>query len=554
MTRWTSLIGAGLLAGGAIVSSASAQTVPSPSPAPAVESQAAAPAQKAAQKAAQEALKSGSIEALSKELASLASSQTAAELAMTSGSLESLSANLASLASSQKVTELAMKSGSLEAVSAELASLASSRVLAQLGSLASLGSFAELGQLSGQQSSQAAREAAREAAQAARELTTEKALQGVRYDRGRSLYTAGTTAMDRAEWAKALELFSQIVEQKGDRADAALYWKAYCQNKLGQRTEASGSIQDLVKAYPNSRWLSDAKALDVEVRGASGRPVRPDAETDDELKLLALNSLMATDSELVLPALQKMLQSQQPLKMKRKALFVLSQSTSPKAREIVVSVAKGSANPDMQAEAIRYLGISHSKENSQVLADIYAATADKEVKRRILEAYMMAGERERVYVVARGEGDVQLRRSAITQLGAMQANEQLWKMYQAEKDVDLKRDLIRAMYVSNDAEHITQLAKTEADPTLRREAIRGLGILHADKTGALLSEIYASAGSNIDIRREVINGLFIQGNAKALVDIARKETDPQLKKELVSRLATMKSKEATDYLMELINK
>jgi tetratricopeptide (TPR) repeat protein len=537
MTRWTSCVGAGLLLGGVFVvaSSATAQTASSSAPSSVAEAQKAA---QAAQKAAQEA--------------------------MVRGSLDAVSAELAGVMSSQKAAELGMKSGTLEALSANLASLTSSRVLAEmgkLGELGELGAFAELGLLSGQDATQAAQKAAQETAKAAQEtskvaqeLAKAKAYQVMRYDMGRSAYALATAAMDRSEWVKALDLFSKIIEQKGERIDAALYWKAYCQNKLGQRPEASSTIQELLKTYPNSRWLSDARALDVEVRGASGQPVRPDAETDDELKLLALNSLMTTNSEQVLPALQKMLQSQQPLKMKRKALFVLTQSTSPKARDIVVSMAKGSGNPDLQAEAIRYLGLSRTKENSQVLADIYAATPDKDVKRRILEAYMMAGERDRVLFVARGEGDVQLRRSAITQLGAMQASDELWKMYQAERDVELKREIIRAMYVSADTEHIRVLARTEGDLTLRREAIRGLGILHADNTGTLLTEIYASAGSNVDIRREVINGLFIQGDAKALVDIARKETDPQLKKELVSRLALMKSKEATDYLMEIINK
>ncbi len=496
MTRWISLVGAGILVSSVLASGAVAQTPASPRTEPSVKARA--------------------------EALSAIGRQTA------------------------------MTSGTLEALSAELASLASSQALARLDSLPGLEALAGLDSI-GQLSSQDIGQSARDVARAAQDIAVTKA-QVFRYDRGRALYAAGTAAMDKGDYAKALELFSQIVDQKGDRADAALYWKAYSQNKLGQRTEAISTIQELLKTYPNSRWLSDAKALEVEVRGASGQPVRPDAETDEELKLLALNSLMSTDPEQVLPALQKMLQSQQPLKIKKRALFVLGQSKSPKAREIVISVAKGSANPDLQAEAIRFLGLSRSKENSQVLADIYAATADKEVKRRILEAYMMAGERERVYVVARGEGDVQLRRSAINQLGVMQASAQLWQMYQAEKDVELKRDIIRAMYVSSDVEHIKQLAQTETEPSLRREAIRGLGILHADATGALLVGIYTGAGQNTDVKKEAINGLFIQGNAKALVELARKETDPQMKRELVSRLATMKAKEATDYLLEIINK
>ena len=57
-----------------------------------------------------------------------------------------------------------------------------------------------------------------------------------------------------------------MIELKGTKADAALYWKAYAQNKLGQRPEALATINILLKDYPKSRYLSDAKALEVEVK------------------------------------------------------------------------------------------------------------------------------------------------------------------------------------------------------------------------------------------------------------------------------------------------
>jgi hypothetical protein len=36
------------------------------------------------------------------------------------------------------------------------------------------------------------------------------------------------------------------------------------------------------------------------------------------------------------------------------------------------------------------------------------------------------------------------------------------------------------------------------------------------------------------------------------VDLARKESDPVMKKSIVQRLSMMHSKEATDYMMELL--
>jgi hypothetical protein len=52
----------------------------------------------------------------------------------------------------------------------------------------------------------------------------------------------------------------------------------------------------------------------------------------------------------------------------------------------------------------------------------------------------------------------------------------------------------------------------------------------------------------------VVNALFIQDNATALVGLARKEQDVTMKKEIVSRLSNMRSKVATDYMIELLAK
>src|SRR6516225_2667221 len=80
------------------------------------------------------------------------------------------------------------------------------------------------------------------------------------------IYKSATTAMNAEQWQTAIDQFSQI---KGSKADGAAYWKAYAQNKLGQKAAALETIAALVKQYPRSSWINDAKALEIEVRGAA---------------------------------------------------------------------------------------------------------------------------------------------------------------------------------------------------------------------------------------------------------------------------------------------
>ena len=56
------------------------------------------------------------------------------------------------------------------------------------------------------------------------------------------------------------------------------------------------------------------------------------------------------------------------------------------------------------------------------------------------------------------------------------------------------------------------------------------------------------------VRRAILDALYSQKNGKALVEIAKAEKDPGLRRNVVERLSHMKSKEAQDYLVELLNK
>jgi HEAT repeat protein len=166
---------------------------------------------------------------------------------------------------------------------------------------------------------------------------------------------------------------------------------------------------------------------------------------------------------------------------------------------------------------------------------------------------MVSGDRARLLDLAKGEKDPELRREAVRQLGAMGAQDELWTLYQADAPTEDRKNILRSLFVAGNATRLLEVARTDKDPELRRSAIQNLGVLGSKRGGEGLASIYES-DKDASIRKAVIQALFVQGNAKALVDIGRKETDPELKKEIVSKLSVMRSKEATDFLMELLNK
>ena len=125
---------------------------------------------------------------------------------------------------------------------------------------------------------------------------------------------------------------------------------------------------------------------------------------------MALNGLMESDPERAIPAVENLLKGAQPPRLKERALYVLAQSSSPKARQIVEQVARGGAgNPDLQVKAITYLGAAQRgivpgaqgrESNAQVLFDIYKSSNDINVKRAILNSPSINSDSDRLLQIA----------------------------------------------------------------------------------------------------------------------------------------------------------
>lgn len=400
------------------------------------------------------------------------------------------------------------------------------------------------------QSAQDQREAEQDAREQARDA--EERVRDAR-EAARDKYEAGLDAIDDSRWEEAREKFDEIVHDGGSNTDAALYWRAYCENKLGRRSDALASIGELEHKYPQSRWQNDAKALDLQVRNETGQAVSPQSQDDEELKLLAINSLMQSDPSQALPLLEKVLNGSGSPKLKDRALFVLAQSGSPEASQILMRIAQGNSNPDLQSKAVRYLGLFGGSRGVDALSQIYSSSSDEEVKRAILQSFMLAGARDRLYAAAQSEKNSDLQSDAVRLLGVSGARDDLWKLYQAGTPEDVRHTILQAMFISGDSEHLGQLAKTEKNEDLRITAIHDMGLMGSDRTGSTLVSMYAGA-KDPATSKAVLQALFLQGNAQAIVDIARKETDPEMKKEAVQKLSLMHSKVATDYLLEILNK
>ena len=167
-----------------------------------------------------------------------------------------------------------------------------------------------------------------------------------------SLYSQGTRAINEGRWANAEAIFAMVAGQHGGLSDGALYWKAYAENKQDKRKPALATCSELTHAFPTSSWIHECGALEIEIHARTGKPVDPKTVTDDDLKLLALNSLMQKDESQALAQIQEILNTDSSEKLKQEALFILGQhySDATYAQIVRISYVEGDVRVARGAE------------------------------------------------------------------------------------------------------------------------------------------------------------------------------------------------------------
>ncbi|HEY2391352.1 MAG TPA: tetratricopeptide repeat protein [Candidatus Angelobacter sp.] len=362
------------------------------------------------------------------------------------------------------------------------------------------------------------------------------------------VYADAKDQLDEGDYGDAIKGFDEVIRIHGRKTDAAMYWKAYALNKSGNKGQAVTMIGELRKSYPKSTWLRDAGALEQEVRGGGN----PENISDEELKLLAIQSLMNSDPEKAVPLLEKIIQGNYPPKLKDKALFVLSQSGSDKAQQILMGLAKMNNQPDLQKRAIRYIGMNGNR-NRSILKEIYNTSSDMSVKKTVFQAWLMCGCKEDVASLAKTEKNPELRKEAIRYLGMMGGRAELLDFYKNSPDVETREEAVGAMLMCGCGHELAEIVQTEKDPRVLAKAINTLGLVGGEEGMVVLTKLYGSQ-ADLSVKKKVINALFLRGAGREMVALARKETNPELKRELIQKMSIMNSPEISDYMMEILNK
>jgi len=351
-----------------------------------------------------------------------------------------------------------------------------------------------------------------------------------------SPYDDGQQALREQRWSEAAEQFEQSMEENKGNVDAAMYWRAHALYKAGRKREADRQVRDLERAFPDSRWLKEARVAQIENNDSEDNTT----VLDEELRIYALAQLMDKDSARALPLVLDILRTSSSESVRRDAIFVLGMSEEPAAQKALVEIARDTGNPELQVEAIELLGSASSEASLKLLHSLYANAGNAEVKEAIIDAYYATDDPAPLLAMLRSEKNPELQEEIIEVLGAMGATAELKELYPTLENEETKETAIEAFAIAGETTLLKELLASEKNPELRETAIEGIAMAGGDEAGPYLESIYNSAASREE-KSTILEALVIlEHDASNLaLKILKNETDPELQSDAIEVLGIL---------------
>lgn len=226
------------------------------------------------------------------------------------------------------------------------------------------------------------------------------------------------------------------------------------------------------------------------------------ADPDLDVKRQAVFWLSEVDDERAVDALAQFVRSSGDEKIRERAVFALSQHSSPRARQVLRSVAENADIPEgVRSKAIFWLGQEGSSEDIQFLKQLFGKLSSNELRDRIIMAVSQADHPDGAWLLGLGSDQrlgTELRRKAIfwaAEAGA--PADSLGALYERLQTRELKERVLFALSESDQAaaiDRLIEIARNEKDPVLRKKALFWLGNSNDPRAADVLMEILSGPG------------------------------------------------------------
>jgi TolA-binding protein/HEAT repeat protein len=407
-----------------------------------------------------------------------------------------------------------------------------------------------------------------------------------------SLYRVAREALNRGEYRRAAQIFNEVTKKypRSQYAVDCAYWEAFARYRAGGSDDLREALRILNEGRVQFAQLRsdnvDVQALRARVQGALA--ARGDAKAAEELKkefgqtggcdreeisvrAEALSALGQMDPAAAKPAIRKVLarRDECTIELRRRALYLVGRHADGDAAATILDVAKNDPDPGIRGEAMRWLPRVAGDNAVPQLEEILRTSTDEQTQRSVISALAsIDSDRARRAIrtiIERNDAAERVRYEAILSItrekdGRGASAEDMTyvrSLYTKLESQRLKEGVLTAVSRSAtpaDEQFLLAVARNGNEtPSLRAAALQRLGRMSTVGVGDI-ARLYDGADAR-SLREQILSALSQRKEPEAIdkiMEIARKDTDPQIRRYAINVLMRSNNERAKQLLKEMI--
>jgi HEAT repeat protein len=416
-----------------------------------------------------------------------------------------------------------------------------------------------------------------------------------RDDPADSLYRIAREALNRGEYRRAAQLFSEVTKKfpKSDYAPDCVYWQAFSLYRAGGTDDLKQALRILGDSQIQLASLSresnvDVAALRARIQGALAArgdrdaaaalqgEAKPNGRCDREeisVRAEALSALGQMDRASAMPIVKKVLarRDECTVELRRRALFVAARDADAEAVTLIMDVAKNDSDQGIRSEAMRWLPRVAGDNAVPQLEELLRTSTDEQTQRSAIYALAsIDSDRARKAVrtiIERNDAPERVRYEAINSLSRERDGRTasaddvnyLRSLYTKLESPKLREAVLASLSrieTPENAQFLLGVARNVNEVTsLRASALQRIGRMQSVSANDI-AKLYDVADAR-SLREQILNALSQRKEPEAIdkmIEVARKDTDPEIRRRAVALLARSNNPRAIQLLKELIDK
>jgi HEAT repeat protein/TolA-binding protein len=412
-----------------------------------------------------------------------------------------------------------------------------------------------------------------------------------------SLYRLARETLIRGEYRRAAQMFNDIVKRfpRSEYVVSCTYWEAFARYRSGSTDDLRQALRildegrtSLASLRTNQDAQVDVNALRARVQSAlaargdedAARALRREANEQSScdpeemaVKAEALSALGQMDAASALPVVKKVLARRDECtkELRRRALYVVGRQAGPESAAIILDVAKNDTDANIRSEAMRWLPRVGGDNAIPQLEEMLRTSTDESAQRSIISALnSMDSERARRAVraiIERSDASERVRYEAIGNFlrereGRQPSAEEqsyirgLYTKLEAPRLREAVLHSLGRVETAENQQFLMGIVRNQGEtPSLRATALERLGRMESVSVNDI-AKLYDIADTR-SLREQVLRGLSQRKEDVAvdkMIEIARKDTDPQIRRSAINMLARSSNKRAQDFIKEIFDR